>query len=94
MAYGDIVQEDIVISKDGGDDEFFDTIEEADIRLSEIKTKNEPWSQYYLKQWVEDENGVPQEGDVTLFSEFVGSGINKEEDLSNNDLDATQKMPQ
>lgn len=71
MAYGDIIQEDIVITRhDKAGDEYFDTTEEADIRLEEIRENNEEWSQYFLKQWIEGENGEPQEGDVTIYAEY------------------------
>ena len=71
MTYKAPVDTEITITRpDSIDDEFFDTYEEAETRLDEIKENKEEWSQFFTKEWVEDVDGNPEEDNVTVHENY------------------------
>jgi len=71
MAYKDEIDVEYTIITTDGDTMYYDTKEEAD-DVFEVVKDTDSWVQYYSKQWIEDEDGAPEEGYVEVFFDNEG----------------------
>lgn len=66
--YKDVLSVEYTITMKDGEDFIFENQDDADIKFEEVR-ETDSWIQYYSKEWVEDENGDPEEGYVEVFVE-------------------------